>query len=55
MSDLLYNISLTRKSLHKRRKLRSKDLNLNFMNIFTLESDRSKTERNQRLPSQDNP
>lgn len=53
MSDLLYNVSLARKSLQKKRQLRSKDLSLNFLSIFPLESDRSKTERSSRLRSQE--
>lgn len=53
MSDLLMNVSLARKSLQKKRQLRSKDLSLNFGSLISVDVDRSKTERNLRLRSQD--
>ena len=48
MSDLLYSVSLVRKSLQKKRQLRNKDLLLNFDPLNPFDNDKSKTERNLR-------
>jgi hypothetical protein len=47
MSDLLYSVSLVRKSLQKKRQQR-KELSLNFTPSNPFDSERSKTERNGR-------
>lgn len=49
MSDLLHSVSQVRKSLQKKRLLRDKELSLNFTPLGLFDSDRSKTERNQRF------
>ncbi|OMJ86012.1 hypothetical protein SteCoe_12581 [Stentor coeruleus] len=51
MSDLLQSVSQVRKSFQKKRQQRNKDLSLNFTPLSILDNDRSKTERNLRLRS----